>query len=61
MLKNKDITNKEIREAFDIIDSDGDGQISFEEFEAVPYIPLPKLLGFLVGFVIGAVVTMALT
>ena len=39
MLKNKDITNKEIREAFDIIDSDGDGQISFEEFEAVPDIP----------------------
>merc|ERR1712037_743227 len=37
--KNKDITNEEIKEAFDIIDSDGDGQISFEEFEAVPDIP----------------------
>merc|ERR1712037_510572 len=38
ILKNKDITNEEIKEAFDIIDSDGDGQ-SFEEFEAVPDIP----------------------
>ena len=38
----KDITNDEIKDAFKIIDADGDGQISYEEFEALDNIPMPK-------------------
>ena len=38
----KDFTNDEIKDAFKIIDANGDGQISSEEFEALPNIPIPK-------------------
>ena len=36
----QDITNDEIKDAFKIIDSNDDGKISLEEFEAMPDIPL---------------------
>ena len=48
----KDFTNDEINDAFKIIDADGDGQISSEEFEALPNIPMPKCPCWLVIAVI---------
>ena len=48
----KDFTNDEIKDAFKIIDADGDGQISFEEFEALGNIPMPKCPCWLVIAVI---------
>ena len=35
----KDVTNEEIMEFFDEIDSNGDGKIDFEEFKATPIMP----------------------
>ena len=37
-----DYTNDEIMDAFNFIDSNGDGQISLDEFENVDNIPLGK-------------------
>ena len=39
----KDIpTNKEMKEYFDRVDSDGDGKIDFNEFKTIPDMPIPK-------------------
>merc|ERR1711935_1323380 len=38
----KDVTKDEIKDAFKIIDADGDGQISPEEFGALSNIPMPR-------------------
>ena len=35
----QDVTNEEIMEFFDEIDSNGDGEIDFEEFKAFPNMP----------------------
>ena len=49
--QGKDFTNKQINEAFDRIDSNGDGKISFEEFEDISTTPLTK--GTCYGIYIG--------
>lgn len=38
----KDITNDVIKDAFKLIDSNGDGMISLDEFENMTNIPLPR-------------------
>ena len=40
----KEITNDEIKDVFKIIDSNEDGKISLDEFEAMPPIPFAVLL-----------------
>ena len=40
----KDINNDEVKNAFKIVDTNGDGELSLDEFEAMPNLQLPKCL-----------------
>ena len=45
--QGKDITNDEIKVAFKIIDTNGDGQIGIDEVIALPNMPLPRFWWFI--------------
>ena len=48
----QDMTNDEIKDAFNFADSNEDGKISLDEFEAIPNRPMPKACPCIVWIII---------
>ena len=55
----KDMTNDEIKAAFKFADSDEDGKISLDEFEAIPNIPMPRACPCFVWIIVVLVIKYA--